>query len=30
MVVGSLDVDKDVFLHRESNSEILGPEVPYN
>ena len=29
MVVRSLDVDKDPFRPRESNEEVLSPEVPY-
>ncbi|KAK4404141.1 hypothetical protein Sango_0782700 [Sesamum angolense] len=29
MVVRSLDVKKDPFRPRESDEELLGPEVPY-
>ena len=29
MVVRSLDPQKNQFRHRESDEEILGPEVPY-
>ncbi|KAL0338488.1 UNVERIFIED_CONTAM: Secreted RxLR effector protein [Sesamum angustifolium] len=29
MVVRSLDVNKDPFRPRESDEELLGPEVPY-